>query len=124
MASSGAGSSGATDERSTVSAVLRGCWLTSLAFLWGCGAPPPTTDDIRRAYAEHVEADRVHELGLQAKQAPLVIPQQDANCRRDGTAHFDCRIRVIFETAEGPRSEEHAVHIRSEGGSWIVDSVN
>lgn len=102
--------------------LLRG--LVPLALLSGCGAPPPTTDDIRRAYAEHVRLDRVHERGLEAKQAPLVIPQQEPICSRDGRTHFDCRIRVIFETTAGPRSEEHNIHIRLESGSWIADSVN
>lgn len=95
-----------------------------LVLLSACGVAPPTTDEIRRAYAEHVEADRIHERGLQAKEAPVVIPQQEANCSRDGRTHFDCRIRVIFETAAGPRSQEQNVHIRREGGAWIIDSVN
>ena len=99
-------------------------WLAPLSLLSGCGVSPPTTDDIRGAYAKHVEADRVHERGLQAKQAPLVIPQQEPNCSRDGRTHFDCRIRVIFETAAGPRSEEQNVHVRHEDGAWIIDSVN
>ena len=99
-------------------------WMVVPLLLSSCGAPPPTTEDIRRAYAEHVEADRVHERGLQAKQAPLVIPQQEPNCSRDGRTHFDCRIRVIFETEAGPHSEEQNVHVRREGGTWIIDSVN
>lgn len=115
---------GSTGERHVAPAAGRVRWLAPLALLSGCGTPPPSTDDIRRAYAEHVEADRVHERGLQAKQAPLVIPQQEPNCSRDGRTHFDCRIRVIFETAGGPRSEEQNVHVRHEGGAWIIDSVN
>ena len=80
------------------------CCFPSVAGV--CGVAPPATDEIRRAYAEHVEADRVHERGLQAKEAPVVIPQQEASCSRDGRTHFDCRIRVIFETdAEGTVTE-------------------
>lgn len=89
-----------------------------------CGVPAPTTEELRQAYAEHVEADRVHERGLEAKQAPVVIPQQEATCSRDGRTHFDCRIRVIFETPAGPRSEEQNVHVRRDGVSWAIDSIN
>jgi hypothetical protein len=124
MASPDAAFTDGTGAGSTALMVLRACWLTPLALLAGCGAPPPTTDEIRRAYSEHVEADRVHERGLQAKEAPVVIPQQEANCSRDGRTHFDCRIRVIFETAAGARSQEQNVHIRREADAWIIDSVN
>lgn len=123
MATQEVNKNGTGDKAGMVAAQLVSS-LVPLALLSGCGAPPPTTDDIRRAYAEHVQADRVHEVGLEAKQAPIVIPQQEPNCSRDGRTHFDCRIRVIFETVAGPRSEEHKVHIRREGGSWIADSVN
>ena len=123
MASPKAARKGST-RRSPVALARLAALLGHLSLLSGCGVSPPTTDDIRRAYAEHVKVDRVHERGLQAKQAPLVIPQQEPNCSRDGRTHFDCRIRVIFETAAGPRSEEQNVHVRHEGGAWIIDSVN
>lgn len=124
MASPEATSEGSNGGRPVVPAARRVGWLAPFALLSGCGVAPPTTDDLRRAYAEHMEADRVHERGLQAKQAPLVIPQQEPNCSRDGRTHFDCRIRVIFETAAGPHSEEQNVHVRFEGGAWIIDSIN
>lgn len=105
-------------------AFLRSSPVAAILLLSACGGRPPTTEEIRQAYADHVQRDRVHEVGLQAKQAPLVIPQQQPLCTHDGKSHFDCRIRVIFETADGPRSEEHDVHVRREGGTWIMDSVN
>ena len=95
-----------------------------LLLLTSCGPKPPTAQEIRDAYARHVRADPVHEVGLKARQAPIVIPQQEPVCTPDGNAHFDCRIRVIFETDAGPKSEEQRVHIRREGGSWVMDSVN
>ena len=98
--------------------------LAAFLLLSACGTTPPTTQEIREAYADHVRSDRVHEVGLRAKQAPVMIPQQEPRCSHDGSTHYDCRIRVIFETAGGPRSEEQSVHIRHEGGAWIIDSVN
>lgn len=98
--------------------------ILPLALLSACGAPAPTAEELRQAYATHVEADRVHERGLRAKEAPVVIPQQEPNCSRDGTSHFDCRIRVIFETPAGPRSQEQNVHVRRDGASWAIDSIN
>lgn len=96
----------------------------AIGSLSSCGVPAPTTEDLRQAYAAHVQVDRVHERGLEAKHAPLVIPQQESNCSRDGRTHFDCRIRVIFETPAGHRSEEQNVHIRRDGAAWVIDSVN
>lgn len=101
-----------------------GLWPVALALLASCGVQPPTAEEIHHAYAEHVHADRAHELGLQAKQAPVVVPQQEPRCTADGNAHFDCRIRVIFETDAGPRSQEQQVHIRRESGRWVIDSIN
>ena len=98
--------------------------VVGLPVLASCGPKPPTTEEIRDAYARHVRDDPVHEVGLKARQAPIVIPQQEPVCSSDGNAHFDCRIRVIFETQAGPRSQEQSVHIRHEGGRWIMDSVN
>jgi hypothetical protein len=98
--------------------------LGTLAFLSACGVPAPTTAELRQAYADHVESDRVHERGMEAKQAPVVIPQQEPSCSRDGWAHFDCRLRVIFETPAGRRSEEQNVHVRRHGDSWVIDSIN
>ena len=95
-----------------------------LILLASCGPKPPTAQEIRDAYAKHVTDDPVHEVGLRARQAPVVIPQQEPVCTRDGGTHFDCRIRVIFETEAGPRSQEQRVHIRREAGAWIMDSVN
>lgn len=99
-------------------------WLVPLGLLSACGASPPTADDIRRAYAIHVENDPVHERGLRAKRAPAVIPRQDPDCTRDGWSHFDCRIRVIFETPTAPRSQEQTIHIRRDRGAWVIDSAN
>ncbi len=103
----------------------RSSWfvLASLA-LTGCGRAPPTIDDIRNAYTAHVRADRVHEKGLGANEAPLVIPKQEPACSPDGGGHFDCRVRVIFETAQGRQSEEQIVHIRRDGGAWVIESMN
>lgn len=95
-----------------------------LLALASCGSRPPTTEEIRDAYARHVRDDPVHEVGLKARQAPVVIPQQEPACSSDGDTHFDCRIRVIFETDAGRKSEEQRVHIRREGRSWVMDSVN
>lgn len=97
--------------------------LAALA-LAGCGRAPPTIDDIRNAYTAHVRADRVHEKGLGANQAPLVIPNQEPVCTSDGGGHFDCRVRVIFETRDGRRSQEQMVHIRSDERAWVVESMN
>lgn len=92
--------------------------------LAACAEEPPTAYDIRQAYAAHMERDPVHEVGLRAKAAPVAIPQQEPNCRSDGNAHFDCRIRVIYETSAGRRSEEQLIHIRRENGTWLIDSIN
>lgn len=98
--------------------------VTPLWLLNACAEEPPTALDIRQAYAAHMERDPVHGVGLRAKAAPVAIPQQDPDCRSDGGAHFDCRIRVIYETRAGPRSEEQVIHIRRENGSWLIDSIN
>lgn len=82
----------------------------AIGSLSSCGVPAPTTEELRQAYAAHVQVDRVHERGLEAKHAPLVIPQQEPNC--------------IFETPAGHRSEEQNVHIRRDGAAWVIDSVN
>ena len=81
-------------------------------------------EDIRQAYAAHVDADPVHEVGLGARAQPAVIPNQDLRCSSDGNSHFDCRVRVIFETSSERRSQDQLVHVRREGGTWIIDSVN
>lgn len=89
-----------------------------------CSSQPPTAEEIRAAYAAHVREDPVHEVGLRAKAAPAVIPNQEPRCTSDGNGHFDCRIRVIFETTSEPRSQDQLIHIRSEGGTWVIDSIN
>lgn len=101
-----------------------GAVSTILMAMVACGWQPPTADEIRRAYAAHVRMDPVHEVGLEAKNPPVVIPNQEPRCTSDGNAHFDCRIRVIFETRSGPRSQEQVVHVRSANGGWAIDSVN
>lgn len=98
--------------------------MLSILLVAGCGPPPPTAEDIRQAYADHVRRDPVHERGLQAKEAPMAIPQQRPSCTRDGRTHFDCRIRVIFETQAGRESQEQQIHIRRERDSWVIDSIN
>lgn len=97
--------------------------LAALA-LAGCGRAPPTIEDIRDAYTAHVQADLVHEKGLGASEAPLVIPNQEPACTSDGGGHFDCRVRVIFETPQGRHSQEQKVHVRRDQGSWTIDSMN
>ena len=99
-------------------------WIIATIAITACGSPPPTVENLRQAYAAHVEEDRVHKTGLQAQEAPVVIPNQQPNCTRDGGAHFDCRIRVIFETEGRKRSQEQVVHIKREGGAWIIDSLD
>ena len=96
------------------------------AMLTACGGQeiPPTTDEIRRAYAAHLISDPVHERGLEANQPPAVIPNQDPICIRDSNSHFDCRIKVIFETGRKLRSEEQTIHIQRETGRWVIDSLN
>lgn len=89
-----------------------------------CGTPPPTTEEIREAYAAHMRADPVHEIGLKARQTPVVIPSQEPVCSSDGDAHFDCRIRVIYETKQARRSEDQTLHIKREGGTWIIESLD
>lgn len=90
-----------------------------------CGAEtPPTAADIRIAYAAHVAADTSHGRGLNAVEAPAVIPFQEPKCSADGNYHFDCRITVIFETPAGRRSQEQAIHIRRSADEWHIDSIN
>jgi hypothetical protein len=96
----------------------------ALIVVASCNAHPPTADEIRDAYAAHLKADPVHEVGMRANTSPAVIPQQEPACSSDGNAHFDCRIRVIYETSAGRHSQEQMVHVRRSGGSWVVDSVN
>ena len=97
----------------------------ALLFLGACAERPPTVTDIRNAYAQHLQHDPVHEIGLKAKAPPLVIPSQEPNCVPDGTQHFDCRIKVIYENTEGPRSQEQRIHIRrADSNTWIIDSLN
>ena len=100
------------------------CYVLAALALSGCGRAPPTVDDIRAAYTAHVQADRVHEKGLGANEAPLVIPNQEPACTSDSGGHFDCRVRVIFETSQGRQSQEQIVHIRRDEGMWVVDSMN
>lgn len=93
--------------------------------LVGCGGPePPTMEEIRSAYAAHMRRDPVHEIGLAAQAPPAVLPNQAPLCTSDGGSHFDCRIKVIFETKGSKRSDEQKIHIRRDGGSWIIDSLN
>lgn len=80
--------------------------------------------DVRSAYAQHVEQDPVHEVGLKAKEPPAVIPNQEPECSSDGSGHFDCRIRVIYETKAARRSEEQTIHIRRADGGWVIDSLD
>lgn len=61
---------------------------------------------------------------MQANAQPAVIPQQEPICSSDGNGHFDCRIRVIYETRTTRRSEEQMIHIRRTGSGWAIDSVN
>ena len=98
--------------------------MMPLLLLNACAEQPPTALDIRQAYAAHMERDPVHGVGLRAKAAPVAMPQQEPDCRSDGDAHFDCRIRVIYETRAGRRSEEQVIHIRRANGSWLIDSIN
>lgn len=109
---------------SSLALAVRLSVLTALLTLTGCGTQAPTTDQIRTAYAAHLAADPVHKEGLRANEAPAVIPQQEPACRSDGNGHFDCRIRVVFETSSSRRSQEQMIHIRRENGAWIIDSVN
>lgn len=104
----------------------RSRWFVLAALpLSGCSSTsPPTIDEIRNAYTVHVRADRVHEKGLDAYEAPAVIPNQEPACVSDGGGHFDCRVRVIFETSEGRRSEDQMVHIRRDEETWTIDSMN
>lgn len=96
--------------------------LTFLAA--SCADRPPTAEDIRQAYAAHVERDPVHGAGLKAVEAPAVIPYQEPRCSSDGNYHFDCRITVIFETRAGRHSQEQVIHIRRTDGAWHIDSIN
>ena len=98
--------------------------LAAALFLAGCGGRPPTVEELRTAYATHMRDDPVHEKGLSAKEAPAVIPQQEPRCKSDGNGHFDCRIRVIYETEGSRHSKEQAIHVRREGGGWIIDSID
>lgn len=98
--------------------------VSPLVLLAACGQQAPTVEEIREAYAAHMRRDPVHERGLRAKDAPAVIPQQEPQCTPDGRTHFDCRIRVVFETPAGRHSQEQAVHIKLERGTWSVESIN
>ena len=98
--------------------------LATALFLAGCSERPPTVEELRTAYATHMRGDPVHEKGLSAKEAPVVIPQQEPRCKSDGSGHFDCRIRVIYETDGDRHSKEQAIHVRREGGGWIIDSID
>ena len=109
----------------TMWAMLAACALMGSALLLSsCGRQSPTVEEIRIAYATHMQRDRVHERGLRAKQTPVVIPQQDPQCTADGNAHFDCRIRIFFENPAGRRSEEQHIHIRRVAEGWAIDSID
>lgn len=113
------------DDIVTPRLLIRWASFLGLGCLVGCAGPePPTTEDIRSAYAAHMRRDPVHEIGLSAQAPPAVIPNQSPICTSDGGSHFDCRIRVIFETKGRKRSDEEKVHIRRDGESWIIDSLN
>lgn len=70
-----------------------------------------------------MQRDPVHERGMYARRAPAVLPHQLADCSADGNGHFDCRVRVIFETAAGRRSVRQFVHIRRARETWVIESI-
>ncbi len=61
---------------------------------------------------------------MRARAQPVVIPNQEPDCSSDGNGHFDCRIRVIYESPAGPASQQQTIHIRRTADSWIIDSLN
>lgn len=109
-------------------ALVRTAFVSVLMMLEGCQRQQaPTTDEIRSAYAAHVAADPAHAVGLAARSPLAVIPNQQPACTPDGNSHFDCEIDVFYDVGGGNRdrrSARHAFHIRKDGSSWVIESLN
>lgn len=114
--------------RSWRHALVRMTLVSLLVILESCQRQKaPTTDEIRTAYAAHVAADPAHVAGLAAKSPPAVIPNQQPACTPDGNRHFDCEINVFYDVGNenrDKRSARHALHIRKNGSSWVIESLN